>query len=242
MRSMKMAAVAGLGLLAASAATPSLAAYALNGYATANVNERSGPSTEYPPIVVIPAGAPVIIYGCLSDDTWCDISWNGNRGWMSSLYLQANYHQRRVVLHDYIADLGVPFITFDLGNYWQSHYRNRPFYGQRSRWQNFHPRNGGNIPPPNGNNAPPPPSGGPPPPGSGNGIPRERHDLKYKLPNSGQNGTVNTQNGSGGSGRSTGGQSGNGSVGTGGKGPKGPDQNAPRGAGCVLQPGQTQCP
>jgi uncharacterized protein YraI len=130
-------AVAAIGFLGVSLAAN--AASAATGYVTANVNERAGPGTNFPPITVIPAGAPVTIYGCLSDDSWCDISWNGNRGWMYSAYLQVTYNSRRVGLAPaYIAPLGIPFITFEIGSYWDNHYRHRPFYRDRSHWKDFH--------------------------------------------------------------------------------------------------------
>ncbi|MEJ0097392.1 MAG: SH3 domain-containing protein [Bauldia sp.] len=160
MKPINLAALAGLGFLSV-AMTPAMAS-AATGYATANVNERAGPSTGFPAVTVIPAGTMVTIYGCLSDDTWCDISWNGNRGWMSSSYLQVTYQSRRVVLHNYISDVGIPFITFDVGSYWGDHYKNRSFFGQESHWKGFKP--GGNFKPSansNGNNANNPP---PPPP------------------------------------------------------------------------------
>lgn len=136
MRTVHLAAAAALGLLAISAAPASAA---VSGFTTANVNQRSGPSTSYPPIVVIPAGSPITIYGCLNDDSWCDIAWGGNRGWMSSSYLQVSYQSRRVPVRGYS---GIPFITFNFGNYWDSHYRNRPFFSQRSKWNNFDWHNG----------------------------------------------------------------------------------------------------
>jgi uncharacterized protein YraI len=120
-------------MLVVGAASPASAA--VNGYTTANVNERSGPSTSYPPIVVIPAGSGVTIYGCLSDKSWCDVAWGLNRGWVYSSYLQVAYHARRVPIWSY--SLGVPFITFNFDSYWGSHYRNRPFFGQRSQWSKF---------------------------------------------------------------------------------------------------------
>lgn len=132
MKSLRIAAAAGFGLLAL-AATPASAA-PVSGFVTANVNERAGPSTSYPAIVVIPAGSPITIYGCLPDDSWCDISWGPNRGWMSSAYLQVSYQSRRIPVRGYA---GIPFITFNFGSYWDSHYRARPFFSQRSKWSNF---------------------------------------------------------------------------------------------------------
>lgn len=137
MKLFNIAAIAGLAFLALST-SPSVAA-PVSGFVTANVNERAGPSTSYPPIVVIPAGAPVTIFGCLSDNSWCDVSWAGYRGWVYAAYLQATYQSRRVGLPNYIGSLGIPFITFNIGSYWDSHYRSRPFYGQRSRWNNVRP-------------------------------------------------------------------------------------------------------
>jgi uncharacterized protein YraI len=232
MKSINIAAVVGLGLLAASA-TPVFAASSMHGYATANVNERSGPSTDYPPIVVIPAGSPVVIYGCLSDDSWCDISWNGNRGWMASGYLQANYNNQRVVLHDYIGDLGVPFVTFDLGNYWGDHYRGKSFYGQRSQWRNFHPAAGG------GQFNNPPPGGSPP----GNN-PGDHHWSKFKTR------TLTTQ-ATGGTGQNSNGQNGNSNyhgpkykpAGTGvtGQNPNGGGSGKGKSGFCVSHPGDARC-
>ena len=40
---------------------PSIADAAMRGFSTANVNMRSGPSTSYPAVTVIPAGASVTI-------------------------------------------------------------------------------------------------------------------------------------------------------------------------------------
>jgi uncharacterized protein YraI len=152
-------AVAAIGFLGVSLAAD--AASAASGYVTANVNERAGPGTNFPPITVIPAGAPVTIYGCLSDDSWCDISWNGYRGWMYSAYLQVTYNSRRVGLAPaYIAPLGIPFITFEVGSYWDNHYRNRSFYSQRSKWKDFRPGNNDWHPGPN--NPPKPPFVKPP--------------------------------------------------------------------------------
>lgn len=160
MKPIRLAIAAGVGVLTL-AATPAFAA-AVSGFVTANVNERSGPSTSYPPITVIPAGSPITIYGCLSDDSWCDISWNQNRGWMSANYLQVNYQSRRIPIRSYS---GIPFITFNFGSYWDSHYRNRPFFNQRSKWSNFHWQK------PGMNNPPPPPPvvhNNPPKPGMNN--------------------------------------------------------------------------
>jgi len=137
MKSLYIAVVAGLGCLAATV-SPSLAA-AINGYATSSVNERAGPDTSFPSIIVIPAGAAVTIYGCVQAGDWCDVDWSGNRGWVSATYLQSVYGSQRVAVPVYRAQLGIPFISFDLGVYWGTHYRSRPFFADRGRWDNWHP-------------------------------------------------------------------------------------------------------
>ncbi len=138
-----------LALLALVTA-PALAQAATQGFSTANVNMRSGPSTAYPAVVVIPNGAPLTIHGCLSDTPWCDVSFSYGRGWVAGRYVQAIYRQNRVYVEPrYYRDLGVPIITFEAGRYWDQNYRDRDFYRERDRWRR---PSGGywNAPPPRG--------------------------------------------------------------------------------------------
>ncbi|MCH4548704.1 SH3 domain-containing protein [Rhizobium changzhiense] len=108
---------------------------AAEGYSTANVNMRAGPSTRYPAVAVIPAGSSVEIRGCLSDVNWCDVEFYGGRGWVSGQYVQALYQQRRVYVGpQYYRPLGIPMIRFSVDNYWDRYYRNRDFYRDRDRW------------------------------------------------------------------------------------------------------------
>ncbi len=114
--------------------SPALAE-AAEGYATANVNMRSGPSTSYPAVTVIPNGTPVEIHGCLADLPWCDVSFYNGRGWVAGRYVQTVYQRNRVYLEPrYYRPLGIPTITFSVGNYWDRYYRDRPFYRDRDRW------------------------------------------------------------------------------------------------------------
>jgi len=169
MKKLHIAALAAVGLLAVSA-SPAFAA--VSGWVTANVNQRSGPSTSYPPITVIPAGSSITIYGCLNDDSWCDISWGANRGWMSAAYLQANSNSHRVAIRGYSA---IPFVTFNFNSYWNSNYSKKPFYSQRSKWSGFNWQKGqmhtmGTSNPPSNPTNPPNPqfTGTPPNTGTGN--------------------------------------------------------------------------
>jgi uncharacterized protein YraI len=105
-----------------------------NGYPVTNVNLRAGPGTYYPVIVVVPTHAPISILGCLGDYTWCDVLFQGSRGWMRSIYLQGWYQGNYYALRDYAPRLGFRVVSFDIGPYWDSNYRERPFYRDRARW------------------------------------------------------------------------------------------------------------
>lgn len=149
---------------------PTLAEAAVRGYATANVNMRSGPSTGYPAVTVVPVGAPITIHGCMSNVNWCDVAFVGGRGWVSGSYISTTYRQNRVyVAPDYYRPLGIPTVTFEVDNYWGRYYRDRDFYRDRDRWDRRPP-----PPPPRwtreDRRPPPPPPGwdrddrrGPPP-------------------------------------------------------------------------------
>ncbi len=111
-------------------------AEAAAGVATANVNMRSGPSTRYPAVTVIPAGDSVEIHGCLADRPWCDVSFYGGRGWVAGRYVQAVYHSNRVYVEpEYYRPLGIPTIVFEFDRYWDRNYRGRDFYRDRDRWR-----------------------------------------------------------------------------------------------------------
>jgi uncharacterized protein YraI len=124
-------------LIAALLLTAPTAAMAARGIATDSVNLRAGPGTGFPVVDRIPAGAHVNIHGCLTGDAWCDVSWSGDRGWVSSEYLQYYYQNRYVYLPDYFDVIDVPVAPFVLGTYWANYYTGRPFYHRRTHWTNY---------------------------------------------------------------------------------------------------------
>ena len=117
------------------------AAQAAPGYATANVNIRTGPDTEFPSAGVIPEGSSVDVRGCLRDESWCDVRWGSERGWVYSEYLAFDYRGEMTPVPDVgLAGLRLPVVVFRSGDYWRSHYVGRPWYKDRNRWASFKPR------------------------------------------------------------------------------------------------------
>lgn len=120
--------LASLAVFSAVCALP-VAASAAPAQVTANVNLRAGPSTQYYPILVLPAGARVEVFGCLSGYSWCDVGWGNNRGWISSRYISTFYsgpsYRPRPARP-------VPSVTFNF-SYWDNHYAGRPWYRDRPR-------------------------------------------------------------------------------------------------------------
>jgi uncharacterized protein YraI len=121
------AVVAGLML-----SSPAMAQF--DAYTRADLNLRVGPGTQYGVIDVIPAGYPVEVYGCLEAYEWCDINWDGLRGWVSARYLVQP--GTTVYLPQYAPRIGVPIISFSFGAYHDRYYRDRPWYRERhGRWR-----------------------------------------------------------------------------------------------------------
>ena len=114
-------------------ATPAAAQEEANGYPITDVNLRAGPGTEYPVLVTVLTDAPITILGCLEDYAWCDIIFEEHRGWMRSIYLAGYYDGEYYLLSDYAPDLGYQTVTFDVAAYWNSNYRDEPFYNDQHR-------------------------------------------------------------------------------------------------------------
>ncbi len=107
---------------------------AARGYSGAYLNLRAGPDVGYPVVAQIPAYAKVNIEGCVYDWSWCDVSWGRERGWVSGKYLHTDYRNRRVRIPESGQYTNIPIIEFIFGNYWDNHYRTRPFYRDRDRY------------------------------------------------------------------------------------------------------------
>ena len=129
---MKLKAVLTAALLLAPTA-----ALAAPGIVTESAGLRAGPGPGFPLVDRIPGGARVNVHGCLRGDAWCDVSWSGDRGWVSSQYLEYLYRDSYVYLPDYVDEIDVPIVPFVLSSYWSSYYSGRPWYHRRAYWTNY---------------------------------------------------------------------------------------------------------
>ncbi|OYX11121.1 MAG: hypothetical protein B7Z15_12405 [Rhizobiales bacterium 32-66-8] len=128
LRELIFAAALALAASAASAATTSVA--------VTNVNLRAGPSTVYPAVTVVPAGAAITTFGCVAGYSWCDIGFGPYRGWVAANYIQVVYRGAPVVLTAPVAPtIGITVVSFNRA-YWDRYYVAYPWY---RRWAAYPP-------------------------------------------------------------------------------------------------------
>lgn len=129
------AGLAAFGLLAA----PAMAS-AATAWASGTVNLRAGPAADYPRIATLRGGQQVDVLGCLRDWSWCDVSASGHRGWVSGAFLDYGRQNQRARINKHGSASGLPIVTFTVSGYWNQHYRDQSWYGQRSRLEQRHPQ------------------------------------------------------------------------------------------------------
>ena len=130
-----------LAFVTAAGMLLSAAAWAQQAYTTRTANVRAGPDTTFPVVAQLAPGTPLYVDGCLADYQWCDVNFGPGRGWVHTRALQSYYGSRVVPLYGYGATLGLPVVTFSLFNYWDRHYRDRPWYHDRPRYESRWGRN-----------------------------------------------------------------------------------------------------
>jgi uncharacterized protein YraI len=124
--------MSGLTLALAVLLLPASAS-ASDGWARAAGILRAGPSTDYPRVARVARGESLDVHGCLSRATWCDVSADGERGWLpgSRIEFQRDGHRQR--LTGDMALFGLSILTFGRNDYWGEHYRGRAWTDDR-RW------------------------------------------------------------------------------------------------------------
>jgi uncharacterized protein YraI len=182
---------------------------AQNAYTARQMNLHAGPDRDYPLITQVDEGTPLEVHGCLDGWSWCDVSVEGNRGWMYGGGIYFDYNGGTVWLYSYGPQVGVPVITFSVDTYWGQYYQGRPWYGQRETWAHRRfarparlarpsgqpPQHGGHGPAPRGQPSPRPMTHSRPSatehsgsqmrsaaPSEGRGPPKSTHTQRPKTP------------------------------------------------------------
>ena len=130
-------------------------ATAQNAMTTDSADIYAGPDSSYPQVAQLDPDTPVQVMGCLDDWSWCDVGFDGNRGWLYSPDIAYQYQGGYAPLYAYAPGLGVPVVAFSFDSYWGNYYHDRPFYQQREQWSHrtFHHQ----LPPgPRPSSSPPP--------------------------------------------------------------------------------------
>ena len=129
--------------------------FAENAVTTEPASVRAGPDDSYPEVAQLDPDSPIQVIGCLDDWSWCDVSFDGNRGWMYSPDITYEYEGGYVPFYTYAPAFSIPVISFTVDSYWGRYYHDRPWFRDRDQWAHREIRH---RPPPG-----PPPRSGPPP-------------------------------------------------------------------------------
>ncbi|MDR3435556.1 SH3 domain-containing protein [Telmatospirillum sp.] len=112
-------------------------ASAADGIATRDGTLRAGPGTSYPEVATVSSGESLQIYGCVAGYGWCDVSAEGDRGWIRGsriAFLRDGTHYR---VSESYSDFGLTIAIFGLNDYWGNYYSERPWFTDH-RWRRGH--------------------------------------------------------------------------------------------------------
>lgn len=102
------------------------------GYTIRTTVMHAGPDYDFPTVQRLKRNSALTVYGCLKNWSWCDVGTRYARGWVPHRDIVVEYRGRRIGI---TPSMGIIVLSFSFGNYWDNHYRGRPFYSQRSRWE-----------------------------------------------------------------------------------------------------------
>jgi uncharacterized protein YraI len=106
----------------------------IKGFANASTYIHAGPGQDFPVVAHIPPGADMTIAGCTNGFIWCDVAWNGNRGWIAGRFLDSEFNSQHVNVAEFGHAINLPTVVFDQRNYWRRNYRTYPFYASPTYW------------------------------------------------------------------------------------------------------------
>jgi uncharacterized protein YraI len=135
----RISSIVARGTLALCAMFATTVADAQQAFASRRTSLRAGPDRGYPQVAWIGVGTGVYVNGCVSGYHWCDVSAGGARGWISARHLTYAYQDRRVMIYGNGPSFGTPVVGFALGSYWDSYYRDRPWYHHHNHWSGWRP-------------------------------------------------------------------------------------------------------
>jgi len=131
MKGVRSAIVASFAAVALFVA-PSLA-QAAQGFIVDQTELKAGPDEQFPTVVEVQAGAEVNVFGCLTGNSWCDVSFQQDRGWVSGQDLEVLFQSKRVKIVQVTTEI-VPVVTFEVKTYWTQYYSSKPFFKDRDRF------------------------------------------------------------------------------------------------------------
>lgn len=104
-----------------------------------DVQLHAGPSPDFPLVATLQAGTEFSVHGCLDDLSWCDVATALDRGWVDADSITRSQGDSNVSIR--LSGTGVGIVDFDLLPYWEQHYADQPWYGDRERWARGPPVN-----------------------------------------------------------------------------------------------------
>jgi len=131
---MKKYLLAGAALMVMSGLPLAAHADTMQGYTNSSAELLAGPGSDFPAVAHVASGVNIDIMGCVNGFTWCDVSWNGNRGWIDANYLDSIYKDRHVKVTEYGSQEKLPVVVFEQKSYWDNYYRDQPFYTEHRYW------------------------------------------------------------------------------------------------------------